>query len=363
MYIRRGRVLLQRFFDIADAIALPQAEALVAQMSRKPRFSGSTRHIQLPSAPLEMGLGQRLCGLPGWPHADTTVRLYDVGALVLTFSVELPPDTHGEALIALAQKIDAAEESITAAARPLAEEIGRAVAQACKPNEANHGLVEEYTIFYLQATEPMGDADMLCGAVDIPRLLLGEVDNIATRERTQLMHAAFSYRPDDLVVIDWNAALVLDPSGGVDVPELLELASMQLLELRAYDNLVGRSLDNLYEELEKEKTSYFRSARFSRLSRSIMRRFVEVVEITERIDNSLTFLGDTWLARLHRAAVAEFGIPHWQRQLRNKLDVLRQINELLVDQISAQKSFNIEAAVVGLILIEILLALSHRILL
>ena len=357
MEITRGRVLAQRFFDIAEEVNLQHAEALVAELSRRPRFAGSARHIQLPNPPLEMSLGPRPIGLAGITTSDVMARLYDVGALVVTFVIDLPCPTEPETLIRLAQRIAEGEEAITQAAEPMVTEIRRAIARACKMGEVANDLIEDYTIFYLQATQPACDGDTLGKFLDIPRLLMGETEPIAQRQRDQFDHAQFSYRPDDLVVIDWNSALVLDPTGAVDVPELLELASMQMLELRAYDNLVGRALDSLYGDLDEEHSGVFRSSRFSRLSRRIMKLFVDVTEITERIDNSLTFLGDTWLARLHRAAVAEFGIPHWQRQLRNKLEVLRQINELLVDQITSQKSLNMETAVVGLILIEIVVAL------
>ena len=355
MEITRGRVLAQRFFDIAEEVNLQHAERLVAELSRRPRFAGSARHIQLPNPPLEMTLGPRAIGLAGIHPSEVWARLYDVGALVVTFVIDIPPGTDSETLIRLAQRIAEGEETITQAARPMAQEIGTAIAQACKLSDVST-ITEDYTIFYIQATQPTSDAASLGTWLDIPRLLLGEVEPIAEREREQLVHASFSYRPDDLVVIDWNSALVLDPTGAVDVPELLELASMQMLELRMYDVLVGRALDSVYLDLGTEQRGMFLSSRYSKLSRRIMRLFVDVTEITERIDNALTFLGDTWLARLHRAAVVEFDIPRWQRQLRNKLEVLRQINEFLVDQITSQKSLNIEIAIVGLIVIETLMA-------
>lgn len=357
MDVIRGKVLAQRFFDIADEINLPHAEALVSQLSRRPRFVGSARHIQLPNPPLEMVLGPRPIKLLGTTATDILVRVYDVGALVVTFIVDLPNPTPTAQLIALAQRAESEEAAITEAARPVAEEIKTAIKKACKFVEAadvTSDVTEDYTIFYLQHTEPACTGATLGQHLDIARLLLGEPEAVAQQVRENLLDSSFSYRPDDLAVIDWNSALILDPSGAQDVPELLELTSMQMLELRTYDAIVGKALDGLYKELEeKHKDSFLRTARYQRVSRRIMRRFVEVSEITERIDNSLTILGDTFLARLHRAAVAEFGIPHWQRQLRNKLDMLRQINELLVDQITSLNSLRLELAIVFLILLEI----------
>ena len=356
MQVLRGNVLIQRFFDIADEIELSDAERLVTQLYRRARFAGNARHLQLSNPPLEMVLGRRSTEVPELQDAEVLVRLYDVGALVVTFNVEIVAGTQGDALIRLAQRLASAEDAITAAAQPIAMEVKTAIAQACRFGDPSH-VVEDYTIFYLRSTAPAVDAEGITQALDIPQLLLGETEPIALSERRQLMHASFSYRPDDLLVVEWNSAFVLDPTGASDVPELLEMTSMQMLELRAYDHLVGRALDRLYAELEARRSTLFRANQFRQLSRRIMQIFVDVSKITERIDNSFTFLGDTWLARVHRATITEFGIPHWQRQLRQKLEVLRQINELMVDQITSQKSLNIEGAIFFLIVVEIVIAL------
>jgi hypothetical protein len=357
MQIRRGRILAQRFFDIAEGVNLVEAELLVRELSRRPRFVGSARHIELPNPPLETILGARDLILADLPVTDVVVRIYDVGALVVTFVLALPNPTDPEAMIGYSSRISAAEDAITHAARPVAQEIATAILPACKPSDMVSNIIEDYTVFYIQETSPNVTGQTLGDHLDMPRLLAADEGPIAPQERQNLVHAAYSYRPDDLVVVDWNSAIVLDPTGGQEVPELLELTVMQMLELRTYDGRVGRGLDRLYKELETEERAFFRGSNYTMLSRRIMQMYVDVIEITERIDNSLTFLGDTWLARLHAGAAVEFGIPKWQKQLRNKLEVLHQINTLLVDQITSQKTMRIEVAIVGLILIEVLMAI------
>jgi hypothetical protein len=357
MKITRGRIYIQRLFDIADEINLTLAEERVAKLSRRPQLAANARHIELPTPPLEFHLEpQKLLDLSPSP-CEVLVRLYDVGAVVITFMIDIQ-NIMGEDLIKLGKYIAEVETDITEVARPISKQISEVVRPACKLGEASQ-VVEEYTIFYVQNTEPMLNASKLGEGLDIPRLLLGESESISDGERAQLMRSTFSYRPNDLVCIDWNAAFVLEPSCAVDVPELLELVSVQMLELRAYDAVVGSALHNLYENLDSNKKSFFRASRFARLSRRIMKLYVDVIETTERIDNALTFLGDTYLARVHRAAVAEFGIPHWQHSLRNKLEVLRQINEIIIQQITSQKSLNIEILIAALIFIEIAVGMTQ----
>lgn len=356
MLISRGRILAQRFFDIAEEVDLAQAEHLVRELSRRPRFVGSARHIELPNPPLETQLGPRDLTFADLGVSDVVVRIYDVGALVVTFVLTLPSPCQPDALIDYASRISALEDEITQAAKPVAQEIARAIEPACKPSDTACDIIEDYTVFFIQETAPACTAVTLAEHLDMPRIIAADAGPIAPKERQSLVHAAYSYRPDDLVIVDWNSAIVLDPTGGQEVPELLELTVMQMLELRTYDSRVGQGLDRLYKELEHEHRALFRSSNYRILSRRIMQMYVDVIEITERIDNSLTFLGDTWLARLHATAAVEFGIPRWQKQLRGKLEVLRQINTLLVDQITSQKTMRIEVAIVGLILVETLLA-------
>ena len=51
--------------------------------------------------------------------------------------------------------------------------------------------------------------------------------------------------------MDWNCAFVLEPSGSRDIPDILELASSQLLELRYYDELFDAELARVYRELDR----------------------------------------------------------------------------------------------------------------
>lgn len=356
MQITRGRVFLQRFFDIAEEVDLGRAETLVRELSRRPRFVGSARHIELPHPPLEMSLGGRGLDAAGQRVTDVLVRIYDVGAVVVSFVVDLPNPFEAEALVQLAQHIAAQEEAITQQARPIADEIAAAIRPACKLSDLTSDIVEDYTVFFVQNTVPAVTAQNAQEQLDVARLLAADTGPLAPQERFNLTHAQLSYRPDDLVVVDWNSAFVLDPAGTLEVPELLEFTVMQMLELRTYDSVVGRALDRVYKELDDAHPAGSSSRNYQVLSRRIMKLFVDVIEITERIDNSITFLGDSWLARLHVAAAAEFGIARWQKQLRNKLEVLRQINKLLVDQITSQKSLRLEGAVLTVIVIEVLLA-------
>lgn len=356
MRLTKGRVLAQRFFDVADEVRLAEAKAILERTSRRMQFVSTASRVRMTQPPLEVHVAARPTGVEGLPACESFVRIYDLGAIAVTFEIPLPTPAGPEELITFAARLFDAEASLTAAARPIVDEILSAIASACT-NAKVSDVAEEYAIFLVEGWEPPLMADELARELDVARLLLGETGKITEAERQHVIRQSFSYQPDEVVVLDWNSALIVDPRGARDVADVLELASMQLLELRAYDHLVGRSLARLYVELGSRREDGFRVKKYSKLSREVMRLFVDLTELTERFDNSLHIIGDTWLARIHRAAVQEFDIPRWRSQLEGKLGVLHQINMLLVDQINARNTVRLEGAIVALIVLEIFLAL------
>jgi hypothetical protein len=208
----------------------------------------------------------------------------------------------------------------------------------------------------VEVVEPPLEAAAALELLRVANILTGERQELSEQERAIAMARTLSHDAQNAVVINWNGALLLGDDPETDVPLLLELAGMQLLEMRAYEATVSSALERFYHELERPPT-LFASARYRRLSREIMRLFVDVNEATDRVENSLQLLGDTWLARVHRAAVDELGVLRWQKRLADGLTLLHQINEMVVDQVTTRQSLRLEAAIVLLIVLEILFAL------
>ncbi|MBI3179476.1 MAG: hypothetical protein HYZ27_07420, partial [Deltaproteobacteria bacterium] len=95
MQITRGRLLAQRFFDLADEVDLDRAEALLHSASRPSRFVRAARQIRMPRPPLELTLPPRTSGVPQCAAGEVLVRLYDVGVLAVTFNHPLPVPLDG----------------------------------------------------------------------------------------------------------------------------------------------------------------------------------------------------------------------------------------------------------------------------
>jgi len=167
MLITNGRMLVQSFHDIADAVDVAAAEKLLAERLPRLRPMRQARHLHVPQPPLEVSLDPRPCPLRDLRPASLVVHIFDVGAVAATWEVDLPSPLAAEDLMSLAARVLAQEDDVTAAGRSVAEEILKGVRPACK-SPGLSPITEAYTTFVIEATEPALDADAFAQAIDIP---------------------------------------------------------------------------------------------------------------------------------------------------------------------------------------------------
>jgi hypothetical protein len=197
----------------------------------------------------------------------------------------------------------------------------------------------------------------------LAELLLGETSpvRLSEGEREDVVKHAFSYLENDLAVVDWNCAFLLEPSGVNDIPDLLELATAHLLELRYYDELLDRGLKWIYQEVGKgRRFSGVFTRRHLRLQRRTAALLLELSEMIERVDNAVKIIGDFYLARLYQGAVRRFRLPAWEESVLRKQRLLAEVNGLLNDAADRRRGELLEITVILLILWEILAALLRH---
>src|SRR5205807_927270 len=96
-------------------------------------------------------------------------------------------------------------------------------------------LMEDFTVFVLpQVPETDGGSERV-----FAHILLGEPANrkLAASIVGEVSRRAIRYYEDDLVLVDYDAAVVVDKEEATDLVDIFEVASAQLLELRFYDAL------------------------------------------------------------------------------------------------------------------------------
>lgn len=359
--VARGHLLAYRMYDAADEIDLGTVEAtLRAESSRLRLLRENSQYLELRNPPVSLSLGSRELKLSVGPvTTELRVRVYDHGAISCMLRIPLAAGTSFEELIAFADAVYDAppiDALCRAEVAALSQRLGAALRS---PHLWDQD--ESYTVTFIEAFEGgPATADQVLARCDLGRLLLGEkASTISRQQRRDVLNHQHSYLTSDLAVIDWNSAFVYEPSGLPDIPDILEIANAQLLELRYYDDLLDRELDAIYDEVNLTKRPWWSifSSKYSRLRRRTLALTLELGEFTERVENSLKIIGDFYLARVYQSAVRRFRISDWSQSVYRKETSVAQVYSLLKSEVDTDRLLWLEITVVILILGELLLAL------
>src|ERR1700733_1431482 len=101
------------------------------------------------------------------------------------------------------------------------------------------------------------------------------------------------------------------------------------------------------------------SRRFANLARRFYTLVAEVTELREKVDNALQVTEDVYLARIYTAAHELFRVTSVNAAVDRKLAIIRVTYTALYDEASAARSALMEAAIIVLIVIEVVLALPR----
>jgi hypothetical protein len=361
-----GAIHVYRMFDVADEVDLARAEQLLASPSSRLALEGTqtTAALEIPRPPVHVTLGDRALPLAaGARAAEARAHLFDYGVASIVYRLPIAPGTALEELVPLCEELVAQPTpALDAAARAEALGLCRALEGALVRPHDWEGLETYYVLLVRRFEEPAGAQEILAEA-PVAELLLGETSPVPLShgERSDVLRNAYSYLQDDLAVVDWNSAFLLEPSGVNDIPDLLEFATAHLLELRYYDALIDRELGRIYGEIEAGRGARgVFTRRYGRLQRKTAALLLELSEMTERLENAVKIVGDFYLARLYQGAIRRFRLPAWQESVLRKQKLLAGVNDLLSDAADTRRGELLEITIILLILWEILFALFRH---
>jgi hypothetical protein len=367
-----GQIMALRLFDVAYAIDLKRAETLwaghAAGRAARSRLSATPpKAVAFGEPPLGIVLDPLTLTLgTETVEAAVTARLYEFGAA--TLALRLPVAGRGwSEYVRLLNALDRAV-GLAAGAAPwdrLLAQLLTVVGPALQRPDPS-GLQEDYVIGTVRAFEGgpggrMTAADLLA-AVDLVPLLSGESRQLSEAARADLLRSRFSYYADDLVVLTWDRAFIYEPRDDTDVADVLEVANAQLLEMRYYDELLDAELPRMYDLVETTRRglNLFAARRYAGLARRLYTLVAEVTELTEKIDNALQVTEDVYLARIYAAALDLFRVPTVSAAVERKLSIIRDTYAALYDEASSSRSELMEAAILLLIVLEVVLAVIRH---
>ena len=346
-----GSLLVLMQFDVCEEIRLDQLREIFGARRQEASFKhpapGYVRYERPPVVetiePLVLESGERLEG---------QIKYYDYGVVSLIF--ELPFAGDWDTLVQLASRWVWNSDFDRFASRIARQKLERAAPAIIKPYK--DWLSEDYFIFHVrEAAGRPSAADLLSKhGAQIAQVVRGETALLSDGERQEILQSRISYYPNDLAVIGWNGAFIYDSAAGAETAiQLLEYANSQLLEFRHYDELMTRQLANVYDSLE-EGTGLLRRWRMANKASKLHTVLLDVMELTERVDNAIKFLSDMFSARLYRLAAAKVGVPDYKDLVNEKLRTAEELYRFMVDQFHQGRAFALELMVVIILIIDLI---------
>ncbi|HXH14075.1 MAG TPA: hypothetical protein VNP04_30460 [Alphaproteobacteria bacterium] len=345
-------------YDIAQAIDLDEAERHIGALKYRAALKHRRRapkYFAYHPAPLRVTQDVDPIGLGPYRTASSVdLVLYDFGAVLVVYTIPLTGSL--SRLLTLSNELYDNVLLLSDARKQVEELLAVIHSAAFKADIAD--FVEDYTIFQIEAFTTACDVNALCTtyAQEIAQILRAEAQVLSPQEVGDALAYRISYGADDVTIVDWNAALLLDREGD-DVRAVLEFANVELLEMRYLDQRLDDALDRSYDALSKQRRTMLRLRLSYRADLQRMAQMqVDSAILFEGVNNALKLLGDQYLSRIYRLVSQRFHLAEWDAGILRKLQTLESIYEKVSDQASNRRMEVLEWIIIVLIALSIVLS-------
>lgn len=370
-----GSVNYLFIYDVGDEIDLQSVKK--SQLTTPIGLKWSTlrpKYVTVTPAPLLVHMGKEHVLFPGFTmeegnvaDVDIVVKAYAVGAVSVNISM---PFTNRD--LAAIPRYDEAKVRVNDTETTF-KDIARGVVEKVTDKISQHIIdmrpaaePEEYTTFCISQSDV---SDKFTSQIDeryianVPELrqALAKIIN-GDKAKTEfsedqvansLKHRV-SYYANDVVFVDWSSAIIVDPAGDFgDVLFVIELANLQLLEMRYYDAVLDRLVEDASREVKKRTGLKALLLGYGNTATKITVQRLEVNAILEATKNYTKFVGDWYLARVYTSLAERLRLKDWNATLESKLNILEDIYDLIMKQIEGRRNVTLEIIIVGLIIGEI----------
>jgi hypothetical protein len=354
--IARGTCHVIFVYDIAFAIDLNEAERRISSATRETlkHKRRAPQYFEYSPPPLRIAQGAERVAIDATFATDPQVELvvYDFGAVTVIYRIDLSRD--GSRLLNLSEEVYE-NKQLLADSRQRVKDLLKVIEPAV--TKANiSSFVEDYVIFQVEAfAEPIAIKDLTTRyAAHVAQILRAESGELSADEIIDATANRISYGKDDVAIVDWNAALVVDTEAE-DVLTVLEFANVELLEMRFLDRRLDDALGLAYDRLSKRSQKWFQFRSDPSDLREISQWQVDSAILFEGVNNVLKLLGDQYLARLYRLVAQRFHLADWDVSILRKLQTLEGIYQKISDQMVSRRMEVLEWIIIFLIAISIIL--------
>jgi hypothetical protein len=360
----RGLFRLLFLYDVAESIDLVKLRGMLGERGGAVEQAFPRRtpgYVRFEHPPIvEPAEFVSIC--PG-VSATCPVKYYAFGAIVI--QAELPFETDWNSLVeqgARWMEAPDVEPRIRELARRRLAQIGTAVNRPTEDwLQESYLVIEIHEIRDEEGKQLTADELVASHGEKLVQLIRGETRPLAPKALEESLQSSLSYYPSDLVVIGPHGAVVYDGAeDAAAVTQILEYAKMQLLEFRFYDRFMTRVLAEFYTTLERKRNALLARWTLPREAQRFNTTRLDVMDLTERIDNAIKFVSDIYYARVYRLAATRMGVQDYRNLVDQKLHTFGELYDFMVDQFNETRSFVLEVLVAILAVLDVIFLFRGR---
>jgi hypothetical protein len=368
--IMNGEVAYLYTYDIAYEADLPKIKTLLgaAEGFRLGHLKDAPRNFPFYRSLILQTEDMQLDGPTGPLTLSTTIKLFSVGAISVNVRVPVSWQRLTD-LVAYRDLRFQDQTTLDMRIRKVVERLFETVKAQLDTPVAALEQPEVYTIFCLNSA--LTDAPTAAAPApgefmeewlrrnhrEVAALLDGETDptRLSDQEVQDSMKYKYSYYHYDLAVLDWDTALLVDtPEGCLETLYILEVANLQLEELKVYDAKLDAVLDQAYDDVEAVARPHaFRQRR--RVLANLRELRMDLTKVADELTNITKFIGDWHLARIYMGCAARFHLTEWEDIVSQKLRTLDSLYMMLQQDGMNRAMLMLEMAIVGLFVIDLVI--------
>ncbi len=375
-----GSIVFQYFYDCGGEVNLGLIPAeklgLVEQRPRRRMRILAPKYEHIGLIPLVGKLGT--LEVEG-KKLEVEAKIFPVGAIEISFTlrfegVELDSVVRLVGLDERKVRMGEEETELGEIARKYFEDFKRKIKKAITFPYQEFGRPETYTLILLSSSDPpLSASDLLTRfRKQAAGLLRGETEwrSLSRKEVEDALRTFLTYSNKDLIILDWYSALIYEQAGYADdYVRMIELAKIQLLELKTYDSLLDLETEKAYSALRTAFPRRMGVRWGSRSYRELMKTAselaelrVEIMEYVGDLRNILKFTGEWYLGKLYRLAGERFRISEWLSLVDKKLDQLQELYAMAMERVDAQHASTLEfltlLLIAAIVLLEVIMVLK-----
>lgn len=356
----RGKVVYLFAFDVAYEILPVSAPTLLGQPLTTFSLDESKRRPRdlLFFRPQMVQLPEIECRGPcGMVRLGRAIKLLPVGVMSVAVSADFEASRIEDLVAYHGPSFDG--EPLETLAHGLATRALDELRPSCVRPYARPLSEEAYTVFCVNGPRPRAMEWLAANRRAIAAVLAEEhpADRLSDQEVEETTGRALSYSHEDLAVVDWDAALLVnDPRAFEETLHVLELANVQLASLESYDRFLDAVISRAYSDLRMRGAR----RRRRRILTDLREIRIDLARLNDEMSNLTKFFGDWHLARIYERAAERFHLDDWRRIVGDKLRMLDQIYEMIQHEHFNRWMIVLEVMIVALFVLDVVLLLLGR---